>query len=753
MVNSPTRSIKRRKIFTIVQLIAVLMFVVGSCLIDGAPMGLADEVGGEVFLQGDYIEVGIDHDGYFGTDGNSPAGYHNIGRDELGFVADWGKDGWLIGSPAQSGDYFLPGSPAQGFSVEWGSDINFSNNGFGTYQIPTSSLVETSSGSRLSAVWSGNATSGSDQLKVTRTVTFSQDGMFFRIDVELENTGSTTLSSVEYTENVDPDQDRDLPGGGFETSNYISYQPGHSGNTDQALVVAKGTNYPVLTLGLGTIDSRAKVFYGSGLVHSDPDEILIADMPPNPGSPHVEDWGIAMAFDLGTLLVGDTFSFAYVYVLSEDDLDDAMAAMLAPTVDLNGTEAGFDYSTSYTEDSGWKTIVDGNATLTDPDSANIQSLLVTLTNHPDGSAEALTANTGSANISSSYNSSTGELTLSGSDTPANYQEVLRTVQYRNTSQNPSTATREIDFVANDGNADSNVAVSSVSVSGSNDAPNQPTNILPASGATGISLTPTLNSSAFSDPEAGDTHAASRWEVTTTQGDYSSPVYDSGTDAVNLTSITIPGGTLNCSTTYYWHVRHRDNNDAWSGNSTETSFVTGTCCGDVDTDTGTGEATLCASSGIMGSLTAVSESTLSCPVEGKPNLEFAHGFFSFNVTELTPGQTVTVNITLPQAVPVGTEYWKCQNNTWVDVTSLLGDDDGDNLLTLTITDGGLGDADGAANGVIEDPGAPGQPVRALTVGGEVYPVDKLSLLAPWIALAALMAVAMAALVIMKRRRVA
>lgn len=40
-----------------------------------------------------------------------------------------------------------------------------------------------------------------------------------------------------------------------------------------------------------------------------------------------------------------------------------------------------------------------------------------------------------------------------------------------------------------------------------------------------------------------------------------------------------------------------------------------------------------------------------------------------------------------------------------------------------------------------------------VGGEVYPVNRLGILAPWLGLAALMAVAMVALVVMKRRRLA
>ena len=59
--------------------------------------------------------------------------------------------------------------------------------------------------------------------------------------------------------------------------------------------------------------------------------------------------------------------------------------------------------------------------------------------------------------------------------------------------------------------------------------------------------------------------------------------------------------------------------------------------------------------------------------------------------------------MPSNVPTNAQYWECINGSWVDVTSLLGDNDGDNVLTMTITDGGLGDADGIANGIVIDQG--------------------------------------------------
>jgi YVTN family beta-propeller protein len=122
---------------------------------------------------------------------------------------------------------------------------------------------------------------------------------------------------------------------------------------------------------------------------------------------------------------------------------------------------------------------------------------------------------------------------------------------------------------------------------------------------------------------------------------------------------------------------------------------------VNTATGTGIATFTTSDGSISGLTA----STSTPCGTLSGLGFPHGFFSFKITFLTPGATVTITITLPANMPANTQYWKCINGQWVDCSSLLGSNDGDNIITLTITDGGLGDADGQANGVIQDPGGP------------------------------------------------
>jgi Leucine-rich repeat (LRR) protein len=111
---------------------------------------------------------------------------------------------------------------------------------------------------------------------------------------------------------------------------------------------------------------------------------------------------------------------------------------------------------------------------------------------------------------------------------------------------------------------------------SNLPPSQPSNVSPAAGATVVSLTPTLQASVFSDSDTGDTHIASQWQISTTAGNYSGPVFDSSTDTSHLTSIST--ASLNWSTRYYWHVRYEDNHGAWSSWSSETSFATAAAAG-------------------------------------------------------------------------------------------------------------------------------------------------------------------------------
>jgi VCBS repeat-containing protein len=150
----------------------------------------------------------------------------------------------------------------------------------------------------------------------------------------------------------------------------------------------------------------------------------------------------------------------------------------APVVDLNGPAAGIDFAAPpHFEDAGPVLITDSvNLSVSDPDSASLASGTVTIANPLDGAAEALAANPSGTVISASYNPLSSVLTLTGPDTVAHFQQVLRTVTYRNTSQNPDTTTRSIAFVVTDGSVtppgplSSAVATSAVPLVAFNDPP-------------------------------------------------------------------------------------------------------------------------------------------------------------------------------------------------------------------------------------------------------------------------------------------
>src|SRR5438876_7935725 len=302
---------------------------------------------GEVFLQGNYVEVGIHQAGSFGTNASAPVGFHPKGpSNRLGFVVDMQKDGWVNGTPPQSGDYFTPGSPEEGWSVQWtdaggSTKHTLGNYGLmGSFQVPMTSLTETSSGDTCSAVWEGTATSGTNQkLKITKTVHFNKKDQFFVITTVITNIGTVNLDAVEFMRNVDPDQEQPITGN-FTTSNYVaSFDPS---SPNKHLVVAKGLTYGI-TLGLGTIDSRAKVTTG-GFSNRNPDAILNVSSgyyTPSPSSPRVADEAISLAYAFGSLAPGQSTSFDYAYILNEGDLNTALGNLAAVTIlQPTGTVSG-----------------------------------------------------------------------------------------------------------------------------------------------------------------------------------------------------------------------------------------------------------------------------------------------------------------------------------------------------------------------------------------------------------------------------
>jgi lysophospholipase L1-like esterase len=144
-------------------------------------------------------------------------------------------------------------------------------------------------------------------------------------------------------------------------------------------------------------------------------------------------------------------------------------------VDLNGAGSGSNGSAAFREQTSLA--IAPAATLSDIDSANLASLKATLVARPDGNAvESLTLNAEAASLAAAngltvtYSATTGILAIAGAASQAAYQSILRGVIYNNTSDNPSTTSRTITVVANDGQSDSLSRSVTLGITRINDAP-------------------------------------------------------------------------------------------------------------------------------------------------------------------------------------------------------------------------------------------------------------------------------------------
>ena len=139
-------------------------------------------------------------------------------------------------------------------------------------------------------------------------------------------------------------------------------------------------------------------------------------------------------------------------------------------------------------------------------------------------------------------------------------------------------------------------------------------------------------------------------------------------------------------------------------------------GQIATATGSGTASFSSDNGMLEELAAVATPP------GAPVLP--DGMFSFEVCCIDPGDTVILTITLPGPVlPVGSaKWWKYQAGAWYSLP--IGSDDGDNIITITLTDGVFPGDEDSIPGQITDPGGLGYLVAACrldissTEGGSV-----------------------------------
>ena len=119
------------------------------------------------------------------------------------------------------------------------------------------------------------------------------------------------------------------------------------------------------------------------------------------------------------------------------------------------------------------TVVDGSLTVTDVDSVNLAGATARIsagTYQPGQDILGYDSALLPGGVTANWSAATGTLSFSGSASVLQYEALLRSVTYQNTSDNPSATVRSVLFVASGGAGSSTPGLRGISVAPVNDAP-------------------------------------------------------------------------------------------------------------------------------------------------------------------------------------------------------------------------------------------------------------------------------------------
>ena len=262
----------------------------------------------------------------------------------------------------------------------------------------------------------------------------------------------------------------------------------------------------------------------------------------------------------------------------------------------------------------------------------------------------------------------------------------------------------------------------------------------------VSLTPELMTDGFYDPDSGDVHGETQWQIFRESDNFC--VLDV-TSPSSLTALQVPKLILEDDTDYIWKVLFINNHQTKSDWSDAGTFTTDIADHDlngngipdhqevdafVDLDEdGTPDVdqddikSLVAPDGmaqigvsIKNSPTVQSIISIESEnpeellgedsnTQGKPQ-SMPFGLLHFKLIVDNPGDEAVVTIYLSDPAPSGAVWYKYDpvNKIWLDYSDFTEISSDRKSVNLTLIDGGFGDADGIENSVIIDPVGVGVP---------------------------------------------
>ncbi len=336
-----------------------LYFVIGVLFL--CKTSIAQIVTGNLFLQGAYLETGMQRNGALGTSVNQPSGYHHHGGSPpcggstvLASVYDWGKDGWTTGSPAYMGDYTLPGSPWEEWAIQVAGTMCAASSsacGFGG-SLTGSHTSYSNVGGRATGIWTGTTASGA--LAIRKEHRIDTFGSALIITVVMTNTTASPLTGVYYMRTCDPDNNQTwstgTASGSFGTDNMVIYQNDYYHRvmvTAKATATGTGTaavlGTPPCEYSLGTKDCRAKALIYTSWPLSCTNLATIwagsagclSTSYYTPGVNHYGDIAIGLVYNIGTIAAYDSAVISYAYIYNGTVGIDS--AFPEPQMVVNGT--------------------------------------------------------------------------------------------------------------------------------------------------------------------------------------------------------------------------------------------------------------------------------------------------------------------------------------------------------------------------------------------------------------------------------
>lgn len=285
----------------------------------------------ELFLGGNFIELGISRYGDFGTRGDRPEGFFGTDeRENIGMSVD--HDGFNNGEDLPV-DYFLPGSPEERFAFGYrigDTTESRSNSDLGGGNNLATTLENLSTGDILSA---RIVTTWEETMRIQQVVSFRVNDKYFRNDVTITNLSNDDWDSARYMRSFDPDNSVDV-GGEFETDNTVTATvavDGYASVTAETFLL----DDPLREVGFGTApivlyssnpSAVASVFgfTNTNPYFVDPDDNDPYENPRSRGDTLNGDVGITLTWDSGPLAAGQSASFTYYTSLDERDFAEVL---------------------------------------------------------------------------------------------------------------------------------------------------------------------------------------------------------------------------------------------------------------------------------------------------------------------------------------------------------------------------------------------------------------------------------------------